>query len=122
MTDAEVVSQTVDDRVVVITGAANGIGWATARCFAARGCRVALIDRDGDGLQARSKELGADHEETIESASYLANALRDIGRLAASERHWRQVAAAQRFVFGCCVERQPCEQFLDARREKAGNA
>lgn len=62
MTDAEVVSQTVDDRVVVITGAANGIGWATARYFAARGCRVALIDRDGDGLQVRSKELGADHE------------------------------------------------------------
>jgi 3-oxoacyl-[acyl-carrier protein] reductase len=37
------------DKVVIVTGAAAGIGHATARCFAQEGCRVASWDiRDGD--------------------------------------------------------------------------
>lgn len=37
-------------RVAWVTGAASGIGAATARLLAARGAKVALSDRDGDGL------------------------------------------------------------------------
>ncbi len=36
--------------VAVVSGAASGIGRATALAFARRGCAVALTDRDADGL------------------------------------------------------------------------
>ncbi len=41
--------------VAVITGAGSGIGAATAELLASRGARVALVDRDTDGL-ARTAE------------------------------------------------------------------
>ncbi|MFU8895550.1 MAG: SDR family oxidoreductase [Gammaproteobacteria bacterium] len=41
-----------------ITGAASGIGRATARLFAARGWRVGLADRDAAGLATLAAELG----------------------------------------------------------------
>lgn len=44
---------------VLITGAASGIGLATARLFAARGWRVGLCDRDVVGLGELQQELGA---------------------------------------------------------------
>lgn len=43
---------------VLVTGAASGIGAATARLLAARGARVAVLDRDGDGAQSVGAELG----------------------------------------------------------------
>ena len=44
-------------RVVVITGASAGVGRATARAFAARGDRVALIARGRAGLAATAREV-----------------------------------------------------------------
>lgn len=41
---------TFSDQVVVITGAGQGIGAATARAFAAQGARLALMDRDTAAL------------------------------------------------------------------------
>jgi NAD(P)-dependent dehydrogenase (short-subunit alcohol dehydrogenase family) len=46
------------ERVAVVTGAAAGIGLACARAFAKAGYRVALLDRDGDGVSAVAGELG----------------------------------------------------------------
>lgn len=40
------------DRVAVVTGAAGGIGRGIAAALAARGCPVALVDRDAAGLAA----------------------------------------------------------------------
>jgi NAD(P)-dependent dehydrogenase (short-subunit alcohol dehydrogenase family) len=43
--------------VAVITGASAGIGRATAREFARRGCSVALLARGPDGLEAAAREV-----------------------------------------------------------------
>lgn len=51
------------DRVVVITGAASGIGRATALRFAKRGARLALIDINAKGLESliySIKEMGGE--------------------------------------------------------------
>lgn len=45
-------------RKVLITGGASGIGLATARRFVAEGARVALLDRDEQGLQQATQALG----------------------------------------------------------------
>lgn len=47
----------LDDKVVVITGAASGIGAASARAFAAENARLALLDRDKSGLEELADEL-----------------------------------------------------------------
>ena len=47
------------DRVTLITGAAAGIGAELARVFAARGHRLALVDRNGHGLAALAREIAA---------------------------------------------------------------
>ena len=45
--------------VAVVTGAASGIGRATALALARRGCAVALADRDAAGLAAAAAEARA---------------------------------------------------------------
>lgn len=42
----------------LVTGAASGLGAATARALAARGCKVAAIDRDRAGAEQVAKEIG----------------------------------------------------------------
>jgi 3-oxoacyl-[acyl-carrier protein] reductase len=43
----------------LVTGAASGIGAATAALLAARGARVTLVDVDGDGLERQVAAIGA---------------------------------------------------------------
>ncbi|HEY1722755.1 MAG TPA: SDR family oxidoreductase [Magnetospirillaceae bacterium] len=45
-------------KTALITGAASGIGRATARLFAAEGARLALADRDEAGLRTTAEECG----------------------------------------------------------------
>src|SRR6478736_4182724 len=47
----------LQDQVVMITGASSGIGAATARAFAAEGARLALCARRTDRLDALGPEL-----------------------------------------------------------------
>jgi NAD(P)-dependent dehydrogenase (short-subunit alcohol dehydrogenase family) len=47
------------ENVALVTGAARGIGLATARRFLADGWRVALLDIDGDNLKRTTAGLGA---------------------------------------------------------------
>jgi NAD(P)-dependent dehydrogenase (short-subunit alcohol dehydrogenase family) len=47
--------------VALVTGAADGIGWAIARRFAAAGCRVALADLAEERVRERAWELGREH-------------------------------------------------------------
>jgi NAD(P)-dependent dehydrogenase (short-subunit alcohol dehydrogenase family) len=51
-------NQRFQGRRAYITGAASGIGLATARLLAQGGAKLALIDRDEKGLQAAAKETG----------------------------------------------------------------
>lgn len=45
-------------RRALVTGAASGIGRATAELFAAQGARLALLDRDGPALAAACEAIG----------------------------------------------------------------
>jgi NAD(P)-dependent dehydrogenase (short-subunit alcohol dehydrogenase family) len=51
--------------LVVVTGAASGIGAATARLAAERGYAVALLDRDDAGVQAGARALTDDGAAAI---------------------------------------------------------
>jgi NAD(P)-dependent dehydrogenase (short-subunit alcohol dehydrogenase family) len=55
----------VKDRIVVVTGAASGIGRALARRFAAEGAKLVVCsDRNGDGVRAVAEEVGGIAFET----------------------------------------------------------
>jgi short-subunit dehydrogenase len=65
-------------KVVVVTGAANGIGREMARSFARRGARLVLVDIDEQGLRAAAGELESINAEAwtrmvdVSSASQVA--------------------------------------------------
>jgi NAD(P)-dependent dehydrogenase (short-subunit alcohol dehydrogenase family) len=48
----------LQNKVVLITGAARGIGRATAAAFAREGSRVALVDRDRSAVEDAAREIG----------------------------------------------------------------
>lgn len=50
-------SRSISGRVAVVTGAASGMGRATAHLFSDEGARVAVVDRDLDGVQRVVDEI-----------------------------------------------------------------
>src|SRR5688500_13695054 len=49
---------TLEGTAALVSGGASGLGGATARELAARGARVAVLDRDGEKAKALADELG----------------------------------------------------------------
>src|SRR5258707_12986907 len=49
----------LQDRVAIVTGAASGIGAASARLFAAEGAKLALVDQNEVGLKKVASEIKA---------------------------------------------------------------
>lgn len=56
---ADAFADVFKDQPYLITGAASGIGLATARALAARGARLALWDRNADAVEAVADDLKA---------------------------------------------------------------
>ncbi|ATJ81448.1 SDR family NAD(P)-dependent oxidoreductase [Halomonas beimenensis] len=52
-------------KVALVTGAASGMGLATARAFAEAGAMVALADVNGDAVRAAADELAANGAQTL---------------------------------------------------------
>lgn len=51
----------INPRVALITGAAEGIGWACAQRLAEQGYQLALLDMKNDAIKARVATLGTKH-------------------------------------------------------------
>ena len=52
-----VLSRSIARRTAIVTGAASGMGRATAHLFADEGARVAVVDRDGAGVKRVVEEI-----------------------------------------------------------------
>ncbi len=83
---------TMKGRIVLVTGAASGIGRATAECLAGSGANVAMLDLDGTRLEEAAAAIGtgsADHplaavadvsdQDSVDAA--VASALTHFGRI-----------------------------------------
>jgi NAD(P)-dependent dehydrogenase (short-subunit alcohol dehydrogenase family) len=78
----------LDDKVALVTGAARGIGAATARTLARQGARIALADLDLDGAKAvagsienGAQAFGADLGKVEECKALVAAVVAHFGRL-----------------------------------------
>lgn len=67
-----------DDKVALISGAASGIGLATALAFAAAGARVLLVDVDAQRLEAA-------HAQVTRQGGEVASTLADVSEPSACE-------------------------------------
>ncbi len=78
-------------QVAIVTGAANGIGRATALAFAARGAKVVAVDRDAEGVARTAQTIqqqggtalgvGADVTKSGDVARYVKAAVDAYGRI-----------------------------------------
>jgi 3-oxoacyl-[acyl-carrier protein] reductase len=64
----------LDDRVALVTGAARGIGAATALALCEAGARVALVDRDGEGAARTADAVGRAGGEALAVAADVTDA------------------------------------------------
>jgi 3-oxoacyl-[acyl-carrier protein] reductase len=63
----------LENAVVLVTGAAGGLGKAIAKSFASQGARLALSDLDHDALHVAAAELGLDEARISLDAADLAD-------------------------------------------------
>jgi len=66
-------SRSIDGSVAIVTGAASGMGRATAHLFADEGAHLAIIDIDEEGLEAVAKEIRSIGAEVLPIALDLSS-------------------------------------------------
>ena len=79
----------LQDKVAIITGGTGGIGLATAKCFAAEGARIVLVDLDPAVLEAAVADVGAEHASAVAAdvsdaeqvETYVQTAMERYGRI-----------------------------------------
>lgn len=57
--------KTMEGKVALVTGAASGLGFATAKAFARSGASVALADWNKKAVQAAAQLLAAEGYKTL---------------------------------------------------------
>jgi NAD(P)-dependent dehydrogenase (short-subunit alcohol dehydrogenase family) len=75
-----------ENEVAIVTGAASGIGAATACLLAARGARVALVDRDASGLAETAAAIA-------KSGGTSRSVMADVSDAAAAARQTNAIVA-----------------------------
>ena len=78
----------------LVAGGASGLGEATARLLAARGCRVAVVDLNGEAAEALAGEIGAP------ATAFQADVTDEAGLRAAVEAAAGELGGL-RLVVGC---------------------
>jgi 2-keto-3-deoxy-L-fuconate dehydrogenase len=71
----------LDGMAALVTGGASGIGLATAQLLAARGARVAALDRDVDAVRAPLRAVRADVADERQVQDAVAGAVEHLGGL-----------------------------------------
>lgn len=81
-------TQSLADKVVIITGASSGIGEASARLLAEQGCKLTLAARSLEKLESLASELAADTlvvradmTEPADIAAMIKRAMERFGRI-----------------------------------------
>jgi NAD(P)-dependent dehydrogenase (short-subunit alcohol dehydrogenase family) len=83
--------QRFQDRTVLITGAAGGLGSAAARRFGLEGARLALLDRDGAAAAESAEQLAAEGHVSLALEADVADEQSLAAAIAAAEAHFRQI-------------------------------
>ena len=78
-------------KVVVITGAAGGLGRALAGAFAGAGARIAALDRDAAGVEALAAEQRADGRQALGLACDVTDAAACTRAMGEVMRSWGQI-------------------------------
>ena len=99
-----------EDKVVLVTGAASGIGQATAARFAHEGAFVGLLDRNEEGMQETVRSIDDGARVLCQPADLLDEpvVVDAVARVAA----WKQRLDVVVNVAGIC----PSEEYLEAPR------
>jgi ribitol 2-dehydrogenase len=77
----------MENKVVIITGASSGIGAATARALAQRGCHLTLAARSKDKINALAESLDAETLPLVTDVTIGADIQQMVGKTI--ERFWR---------------------------------
>ena len=77
----EVCTDEAAGKTVVITGATSGIGYATARKFAAHGANLLCVNRNEEKSEALRKEIEAEFSTTCEYMIGDMSSLKDVHRI-----------------------------------------